>query len=315
MATFEELVYQRLSTTTALTSILATYGSAPAVFSRQAPDDMASGWNGIQYPRVEFWINFFGDPERVVEGTFSLDATIAFDGGTPAMADTEELEAALIECLSSCFFETDRGIIALSWHRTDPAQYHKMNPSLAIDRWLKSITMDFDIAGFPEQPLGDPNPIDGLLDATRKILTPTGAFYVNGELSGTNIWRPLSNKPAIYWRVISRQVSAASGTDLSYDVEIKGHVMVATYSDRFRYCSIIQDGLRCLSGIPLRNGTVMSLTKTNSRMPVVFGANSITNGQINIGGSYRVSTSAKTPRPTLETVTTSAVNLYVGTKY
>ena len=315
MATFEELVYLRLTTTTALTAALTTYGSAPAVFSRQAPDDAETGWVGGQYPRVEFWINFFNDPERAVEGTFTIDATVLFEGGSPSMADTEELEALLIDCLSNTFFETDRGIIALSWHRTDPAQYHKMNPHAGVDRWLKSITMDFDIAGFPEQPLGEPNPITALLDATRKILGPAGAFYINGEASGTSIWRPLPAKPAIYWRAVSRQVANATGTDLSYEIEIKGHVMSATYEDRFRYCSLIQDGLRSLAGVLMSDGTTMSLTKGNSRIPVVFGANSITNGQITIIGGYRVSASVKTPRPKMEHVVTSAVNLYVSTDY
>lgn len=317
MAVLEQVLYSTLIGASELTSVLGTYNGAPAVFNRQAPDDEAPGWDSPTSPRVDFWINFFNDPERGVEGNISLDVNIPLEMGTLPTVDTDDIEKIINNLLSNRFMETtDRGVVALVWHRTDPAQYHKMNPHAAVDKWIKSITMEFDIMGFPEQPLGEPNPIDALLAVTkREILGDDGAFYVNGVSSGVDTWRPLTNKPAIYWRAISRDIVSASGNDLTYMIEIKGHIMTAAVADRFRYCSIIQDGLKRLSAIPMADGSNMQLVSASGRLPVVFGANSLTNGQITLWGKYRVAYSSSPPVPILEEVVTSATTLRVGTSY
>lgn len=317
MAVLEQVVYTVLTGSTELTSVLGTYHDVPAIFNRQAPDDEADGWDDPMAPRMDFWINFFNDPERGVEGNISLDINIPLETGTLPDVDTDDIEAIVNNLLSNRFMETtDRGIVALLWHRTDPAQYHKMNPHAAVDRWVKSVTMEFDIVGFPEQPLGEPNPITALLEVTRKnILGAAGAFYVNGISSGLDTWRPLPNKPAIYWRAISRDVVSASGNDLTYMIEIKGHIITAAVADRFRYCSIVQDGLKRLSNIPMSDGSSMQLVSASGKLPVVFGANSLTMGQITVWGKYKVASSSVTPKPKIEEVITSTTTLRVGTSY
>lgn len=317
MAALEQLLYQVLTQTPELTAVLGTYNNVPAVFNRQSPDDEADGWSDPMCPRIDFWINFFNDPERGVEGNVSVDINVPIEVGTLPETDTDDIEQIINGILSNRFFESsDRGIVAFLWHRTDPAQYHKMNPHAAVDRLIKSITMEFDILGFPEQPLGEPNPIEALMEVTRKsILGASSAFYVNGQPSGTDTWRPLPNKPAIYWRAISRDIASATGNDLTYTIEIKGHIMVASVSDRFRYCSIIQDGLKRLVNIPMQDGSSLQLVGVSGKLPVVFGANSMTTGQITVWGKYKVSNSDKPPKPKIENVTTSATTLRVGTSY
>lgn len=314
-AIFEELIYTTLTNDTNIAPLLTTYSNVPAIFNRQAPDEVAREWgefDGVQtcYPRMEFWITYFEDAERSIEGNLSLDITCEMEQDI----NPEDIEAYVKQALHSTFFETTMGVMALMFHRSDPAQYHKMNPHAAVDRWYKSITMEFNILGFPEQPIGEPNPIDAIMDATKSIVGANNAFFIDGRSSGTDVWKPLPSKPAIYWRAIARDVASANGSDLRYNISMRGHVLAANFADRFRYCSIIQDGLRRMAGMIMRDNSQFSISGSASRLAVSWGASSLTEGQIIVSGTYVSRDTATIPPPVINSAPYGVVNFRVNAK-
>ena len=71
--TLEDLIYERLTGPDGPGGKLARFAGKPAVFYQYAPDDTDEGWEGDQYPRIDYVVDMQANPERHTSGAMVVN--------------------------------------------------------------------------------------------------------------------------------------------------------------------------------------------------------------------------------------------------
>src|SRR5690606_35761196 len=146
----EALIRKRLVEDPVIQSQLATFYGQPAVFQRQAPSDTDSGWDGPQYPRIDFVVDRQENPERKVQGVASFNIWAL----TTSQARPNDIERRIRELLDGAFFHPEgQDTTALRWSQSDMFEAGNDNELII------GITVLFDLLAFPLQTTFSPDPI------------------------------------------------------------------------------------------------------------------------------------------------------------
>ena len=105
-ATFEDLVYTRLTAWPELLNKLAKYKGKAAVFYQSAPSDTTPSWKGAkQYPRIDYVIDMQADPERQSSGQATVNIWSIDTGTMP-----EEIEPEVRKALCGIFMTPEESL-------------------------------------------------------------------------------------------------------------------------------------------------------------------------------------------------------------
>ncbi|MCD8195889.1 MAG: hypothetical protein LUE24_03000 [Lachnospiraceae bacterium] len=241
MQTLEDLIYERLTESEALTELLAVYGDSPAVFYQKAPDDTATGWRERkQYPRLDFVADYQADPERNTSGALTVNIWCAEDGAAP-----EEIEPIVRGLLRGIFLTPEQSFpYSLAWSATDAFDMEKGN------NLITGATVSFDLYAFPGQITCDPDPILAMNEFTRTLF-PDATVIGSSELP--TILTPSADAPVFYYRLQDMQIERETNTVAWMLGTLGAHVFAS--GEEIRWLRALVDALAL-------RGEVMMLDKS-----------------------------------------------------
>lgn len=179
-------IYQHLVKQAALEPFLATYNGKLAIFNQEAPDDQDRGWDGSQYGRIMFSIDMQDDPERNVSGVMAVDVICRNGKQVP-----EDIEPVVRDLIDGYFFSDEIETVAVQWSAS--------NYFDEIKERICGVTLSFDILAFPQQQTFEPDPISCLNDWTKQVVPDA---TIIGKDTLQPVYKPLTQNPAIYWRLV-----------------------------------------------------------------------------------------------------------------
>lgn len=268
MATLEDLIYNRLANDTALVGKLAKYNSETAVFYQLAPADTADGWDGAQYPRIDYTIEMRADPERQSAGQAIINIWSCRTGIMP-----EEIEPDVRSALCGIFIAPDgEPPYSLAWLRSD--SFDAANDAEKA-KSIVGITILFDVYAFPEQVTCDPDPVLAInfyakdLEPGAKVIghDPLPAFY-----------EPGSESPAFYFRLVSLETSDETNTIAWMNGILAGHVFAPTAEARLRWLRYLVDALALDGEVIMLDTSPMTIRKLTADA----GSDPLAQGQLRI---------------------------------
>lgn len=185
----EQVLYEHLIAQTELTERLTTYNGVPAVFNQKAPADSDELWAaGPQYPRLVFYVDLQGDPERAMGGSLAIDIQCPEDGTPP-----EDLEPVVRELVHGWFFSRGSFVAAAQWKQsryfTEPTEH------------VVGCTLSFDLLAFPMLTTDEPDVIGRINQWTDEL--DLGLHVINYSDLPASAWRPGDGESAIYWRLVT----------------------------------------------------------------------------------------------------------------
>lgn len=271
----EALIKKALGSDPIIAPMLATWNGEPAVFYQTAPPDKDRGWSRIQYPRVDYAVDWTYNPERKADGACQINVWCLNNGET---AFPEDIGDAIRESLRDLFIiGADGELYSLEWQRTDGFEAGGQNEPLTI-----GVTLSFDILAFPNQQTVSPDPVAGL-NTYIKAIAPD--VLVAGVDVFPELFRPLEDRPVVYVRLVGdisamRNSYAVAWMDVSLAVHIFApHPTMQKLAARQITNRIALDG-EC----KLDDGSPMLI----QRVAINTGANPLRQGQITISGRYGV---------------------------
>lgn len=193
----EQVIYEHLSGSAELASLLTSYAEQPAIFNQKAPADTDPLWrDGAQYGRVIFALDTRDDPARALCGNLVLEAQ-SCDGDASdrkSHGDPDEMETLLRELTDGCFFSDGTQTMAAQWAEsrgfTVPTEP------------VHGVTLTFQMLAFPAASNRMAKLVARMNQWTANSFDGTGLLVINhDQLSG--VWKPDTDNAAIYWRVIS----------------------------------------------------------------------------------------------------------------
>ena len=245
--TLEDVIYTRLTTSTALAALLATYNSAPAVFYQTAPDDSAAGWKQRkQYPRISYLVDYISNPERKTSGVMSLDILCTEEGASP-----EELEPIVRELLCGIFITPDEGPpYSLEWSRSDAFDQAK------TDGTVIGVTVTLDVYAFPAQTTTDPDPVLAMNHYIEQLISD--AVIIGGKKPTPQILTPTEAAPAFYSRLVSMQMQRQTNTVAWMDGVIACHIFAG--GREITWLKFLTDRLALAGEVTMLDTSPMFLT-------------------------------------------------------
>lgn len=240
MPTLEELLYQTLTSDTALAGLLASHGGQPAVFEMMAPPDKDMGWTGAQTPRVEYVVSRQEDPERRVAG----QVLVSILDESETMADVAKVEGRIRQLLDGAVMRPDDGTVSLHWARAVPFD---QEPD------YRGLEVTYDLIAWPAATTYDPDPVAALRDWTRQ---QWAALQVDPDT-----WAPTDAAPALYWRLaavtdVERLVWGAWLT-----VQLRAHVLARSPGVRLEWVRRVTEGLALAREVTLADGSPLIITR------------------------------------------------------
>lgn len=184
----EQALYEHLVSQAGLTDGLTSYNGAPAVFNQKAPADPDALWaDGPQYPRVVFYVDLQGDPERTMGGSLAIDVQCPEDGTPP-----EELEPVIRDLVHGWFFSGGGFVAAAQWKQsryfTEPTEQ------------VVGCTVSFDLLAFPVLTTDEPDVVGRLNQWTAEL--DQRLHVINYADLPASAWRPADGESAVYWRLV-----------------------------------------------------------------------------------------------------------------
>ena len=268
----EQKIYDYLKNNQLITQFLATYGDAPAVFLQEAPADTSAGWNGAQYGRLIFGVDYAGDPERAVSATLWVDVYTHKDGPDP-----EEIAPIVSKELDNRFFAEVDEVIALAWNATSGFQETRN------DKLVNGVTLTFDVLFFPKQLTTDPDPVEAVNRWTKERMRNA---LVIGVDDLPDSWTPRET-PTIYWRISSIGPGSLYPDTFNctwHDVTLNGHFMIDDASTRQTICKAIIDEMAASGTVIMSDKSPMFVNRISASM----ANDAIKTGQITVSASYGV---------------------------
>lgn len=258
-----------------ISALLATYGGRSAVFYQTAPADKAPGWNGVQYPRVDYLVDWTFDPERHTDGSLVINVW-TLNNGTGAKHWT--VGDAIRERLRDLFLTAKGVTYAIEWQRTDVFEAGGQ----AGEPLTEGETLSFDILAFPRQATTDPDPAEGMSDMVKAILP---ACRVVGLDELPELVKPTAEQPVVYVRTMSDGSAMRNSWAVAWmDVNLAVHVFAPDQENRISTIRALCNAMAMEGECPLRDGSPMLL----KRLAIQYSANPLRQGQITVTGRYGI---------------------------
>lgn len=273
-----------------LSGMLAEYKDKPAFFYQKSPLDTASGWNTkSQYPRVDYNVDMRHDPERKTAGTLSVNVWCSSQ--SPFMP--EDIEKRLISLIHGTFYtESGSDTVCAVWNCSEAFDFGGRNAQYSSEPEIFGVTVLFDLLTFPVQITTDPDPIEGLVDFTKRNF-PDFAVVSVDEIPP--IWKPTDKTPAIYWRFIGSTAAAQSFSVSWFNGLFAAHIISQTVAERNRWIKAIAEQMQAAGEVVLFDGSPMFI----NRLEIRHDADPLRDGQLAVTAQYGVLTAkAKMPAQT-----------------
>lgn len=263
----EALIRKRLIEDPIIQSQLATFNGQPAVFQRQAPSDTDDGWNGLQYPRIDFVVDWQENSERKVQGTASFNILAL----TVSQAKPNDVERRVRELLDGAFFHpVGHATTALRWAQSDMFEAGNDNELII------GITVLFDLLAFPVQTTFSPDPILALNNWA-------GNRFPELQVNPAT-WTPADTSPALYWRL----AGIASVEPLNWGswltANIAGHVLAPSPISRLEWVRRLTESLALERRIILDDGSRMEILSISADS----SSDQLTTGQVQLSVRFGI---------------------------
>ena len=271
----EALILDAIQSDQALSGQIARFDDRPAVFYQSAPPDTDPGWSPVQYPRIDFVIDWTYNPERQADGSCSFNVWCLNNG----QAYPDDIGGLVRECLRDTFFTDDDGeVYALEWQRTDAFKAGGQDSQpLTI-----GVTLTFDLLAFPEQITMEPDPVAGLCDYI-KGRAPNALVVGVDEID--RICRPTAERPIFYVRMSGDGSAMRNSWAVAWmDVILQVHIFAPTAHDRQVLCRVACNYMALDGECKLRDGSPMLIR----RVAITASANPLRQGQLAVTGRYGV---------------------------
>lgn len=268
----EKKIYDYLKNNPLITQFLASYGGNPAVFLQEAPGDTDAGWDGEQYGRLVFGVDYAGDPERAVSATLWVDVYSHKDGPDP-----ENIAPVVSDEMDNRFFADGNEVIALAWNATSGFQETRN------DKLINGVTLTFDVLYFPSQLTTNPDPVEAINRWTKERVQDALVIGID-ELPES--WTPREN-PTIYWRLGNIGPSTLYPDTFHctwHSVDLSGHIMIDDTNTRLTVCKVLVDKLAASEPVIMADKSPMFITRIAART----ANDAIKTGQITVSASYGV---------------------------
>lgn len=272
----ETLILEALQEDEAITAFLAKHNGQSAVFYQMAPPDTDQGWDRIQYPRVDFTLDWTYSPERQADGACQINVWCLNNGTTAAPEDVGD---AVRECLRDLFLTDEDGeVYALEWQRTDAFEAGGQDG----EPLTVGVTLSFDILAFPVQITQEPDPVAGLLDYL-KLLAPQAIVVGLDEIP--RLFRPTEEQPVFYARLSGDGSAMRNSWAVAWmDVTLPVHIFAPEANQRMVLSRSICNAISLQGECRLRDGSPMLIR----RIALSASANPLRQGQLTITGRYGV---------------------------
>lgn len=271
----DAIILKAIQEDESITSKLALFDGEPAVFYQTAPPDTDSGWMGVQFPRMDFNIDWTYNPERHADGSCVFNIWCLNNGQTYP----DDIGNALIECLRDVFFtDTDGEVYAMEWQRTDAFEAGGQdNEPLTV-----GVTLSFDMLAFPPQITIEPDPVAGICDY---IKSRTPEALVIGIDQMEQIVKPSAEHPVIYVRLSGDSSAMRNSWAVAWmDVSIQVHIFAPSPHTRIRISRMICNAMALDGECKLRDKSPMLI----KGVVIAVSANPLRQGQLSIKGRYGV---------------------------
>ncbi len=255
--TLEELVHKRFLESRGISSQLARFNNAPAVFYQYAPGDTAPGWEGKHhYPRIDYVLDMQFSPERQSSGLMTVNIWC-----DDTQTEPENIEMEVRSVFRDLFIQpTGHVPFCLAWVRSDVFEYTIPRK----DSMMYGMTVVFDVLAFPCHETSDPDPV---LAMNRFIKDYCPQALVIGSDTIQEFFTAGANKPAFYFRLLTISLAKETNTVAWVDAEIAGHVFAPTAGDRIRWLRSFHDILALQGEVRMLDSSPMFLrgVKLDSR--------------------------------------------------
>lgn len=268
----EKKILTYLRNNQSVAPFLTTYAGAPAVFLQEAPMDTDAGWQGSQYGRLVFGVDYTEDAERAITASLWVDVYSRNDGPDP-----EEIAPVVQAELNNRFFADGEEVIALAWNATNGFQETRN------DKLVNGVTLTFTILYFPSQLTTSPDPVEAINRWTKQRLPNS---YVIGLDDLPDSWSPSEN-PTIYWRIASIKPGTSYPDTFHctwHDVDLNGHFMIDDTNTRLTVCKAFIDELVASGAVVMTDDSPMFV----SRIAYTASSDAIRTGQLVVTATYGV---------------------------
>ncbi len=184
----DKAIYEHLSGSPELLPLLTRYAEKPAVFSQEAPADTDPRWDDReQYVRIIFALDVQGDPARAMGGNLVIYIQCVSEKQEP-----ESLEPVVRQLVDGYFFTDNGCTMAAQW--VDSRYFTETTEPVC------GVALSFSLLAFPL-----------ISTVTTKVTQRVNKWTAESfpELLVINhhtlpvVWKPKSEKCAVYWRVAS----------------------------------------------------------------------------------------------------------------
>lgn len=271
----DAIILRAIQSDESVTSKLALFDGEPAVFYQTAPPDTDSGWTGVQFPRMDFNIDWTYNPERHADGSCVFNIW-CLNNGQPY---PDDIGLALRECLRDVFFTDEDGeIYAMEWQRTDAFEAGGQdNEPLTI-----GVSLSFDMLAFPPQITIEPDPVAGICDYIKSKMPEA---VVIGIDQTEQIEKPSAEHPVIYVRLSGDSSAMRNSWAVAWmDTSIQVHIFAPSPHARMQISRMICNTMALDGECKLRDKSPMLI----KGIMIAASANPLRQGQLSIKGRYGV---------------------------
>lgn len=268
------MLYQRLTGSAELTSLLANYGGRPAVFYQRPATADDPNWGEAQYPRIDYIVDMQENPSRNTSGVLTVNIWCDTEIG----AEPEDIEPKLRELLHASFVQADDYPYCFAWVRSDSFEVKTQQ-----DQTVRTIgvTVIFDIMAFSCQYTMSPDPIKAMNCWTKTII-PGATVIGEDEIDG---WlTPTREHPIIYWHLTAQSIHQKHFTHTWLNVSIEGFVFAKTAGDRLYNIARINTAHALASHIPMEDTSPLFLRDFSIKPHM----NYLLQGQIQAHGRFGI---------------------------
>lgn len=260
--TLEDLIYTRLTESTALTEKLAKHDKEPAIFYQATPGDTSEGWGGKpQYPRIDYTVDMQSNPERPASGTLTVNIWCSETGEPP-----ENLEPEVRAAICDVFLQPDAAPpFSLSWERSDAFQAQRSDEML-----VNGITVLFDLFAFPSHETTDPDPVLAINEYAKK-------WAPEALVIGRDTLAPFTfateQQPIFYFRLSALSLYRETNTVAWLNGVLTGHIF-APETTRMKWLKALVDSLALDGEVIMLDKSPMFLTNIkadSSASPLAAG--------------------------------------------
>ena len=264
----ESSIRRRLEKNGELTTLLAKFGTEPAIFYQKAPDDTDAPER--MYPQIILAADKYSDAQKGLAGLLTIDVITSQETNPP-----EPIEKLIRNSLEGVFFKPTTGeIFSLKWQRTDIFT----EPASERMPLIIGATLTFDIYEYPSAETSTPDPIEALNHWATAF---DDDLTVIGVTEFEEFFEPSREKPAIYFDVQDITLVEQQSAAVYLDVVTNIHVFAPTVKARREWLTAIHEDLLLRGYVWLSDNSPMRLLESKYSW-----AASEVEGQIKMKYSY-----------------------------